>query len=126
MGRGIPCPNTYRKEDFQMKTTVKEKAPAITGKAAKRLLYLMAQDLTDNEALYVFTLANKLFFNGNWNTDSASCREFQIEAILSELENTEDEALLDLIRQLLTKSNKKAALHAANTKNGLEHSTDEI
>lgn len=126
MGRGIPCPNTYRKEDFEMKTTVKEKAPAVTGKAAKRLLFLMAQDLTDNEALYVFTLANKLFFNGNWNTDSASFREFQLEAILSELANTEDEALLDLIRQLLTKSNKKAALHAANTKNGLEHSTDEI
>lgn len=103
-----------------MKTTVKEKAPAVTGKDAKRLLYLMAQDLTDNQALYLFTFANKMFFNGAWDTDSESFREFQIEAILSELENTEDEALLDLIRQLLTKSNKKAALHAANTKNGLD------
>lgn len=106
-----------------MKTAEKS---TITGKEAKRLLYIMAQDLTDSEALYVFTAANKLFFNGKWGTDNASFREFQIEAILSEIEKISDISVLDLIRQILTKSNKKAALHAANMKNGLDHSTAEI
>ena len=81
--------NTYRKEEIFMKTTAAERAPAFTGKDAKSLLCLMAQEMTDNEALFLLTLASKIFFNGNWNA-------------------------------------KKAALHAANMKNGGDHSTDEI
>lgn len=47
-----------------------------------------------------------------------------LQAILSELIETEDESLLDLILRVLVKS-KKTALHAANMKNGTGRFTAE-
>ena len=82
-----------------------EKSPSIEGKAARRTLYFMSQEMTDNQCIFLAHFANLTLFGGKFDEISnTTYRDYLIDCILSGLEACHNEDWLDLIRCLLNKT----------------------
>ena len=76
----------------------------------KQSLKMMIIDMSENQAEYLFALANKLFFNGEWKADEDEPVKREYITRIEQMCNaTDDLSLLDLIFQILAKSARMEA-----------------
>lgn len=74
----------------------------------ERDLYFMAKEITEKQREYLYTLANTLFFNGEWNPDARlEYKDMLIDGILYEAEKCMNEKIVHFCFTLLYKTNEQ-------------------